>query len=181
MFALRKWKVRTTVRFRLDAKGGDILLSSFREQLGARACTITRRQSLPTESIGQNYVTTRSKRLELTSSIRFTSSCSLSSRYSFMFPWSIHSEIKHNLCSRSVAPSSGRMFGCRRCFQATASLQNLYVTRRQVNHSSPTKCKEGGGLTLKGSSNFCGTWSRMIFTATFRPLNSLWNIWDACV
>ena len=44
---------------------------------------------------------------------------------SFMLLFSIHSETITSHCPASVTPSSGRMFGCWRCFQATASLQNF--------------------------------------------------------
>ena len=43
---------------------------------------------------------------------------------SLIFPFSIHCETIANRRSASVTPSSGRMFGCWRFFQATASLQN---------------------------------------------------------
>ena len=54
-----------------------------------------------------------------------------------IFPWSAHSEIKHNLLSLIVAPRSGRIFGCWRCFHATASLQNLCTSLCQ--HRSQRK------------------------------------------
>jgi hypothetical protein len=58
-----------------------------------------------------------------TSSMRFT--CLSFRMNSTMLPFSIHSEIIANRCSVTVTPSSGKMLGCRRCFQATPSLQKL--------------------------------------------------------
>ena len=45
---------------------------------------------------------------------------------SLMLLLSIHSDTNANLCASNVAQSNGRIFGCLRCLQATASLQNLY-------------------------------------------------------
>ena len=59
-----------------------------------------------------------------TSSARFT--CLFFPTNSLMFPFSIHSETIANRRSLTVTPSSGKIFGCRRCFQATPSLQKPY-------------------------------------------------------
>ena len=63
-------------------EGGKVLLLGFRGQRGACACTIAHQQPLPTnpvEEVGRGFVT--SEKPQLTSSIRFTSRCSLSLRY----------------------------------------------------------------------------------------------------
>jgi len=63
-------------------KGSDVLLLGSRGQREACACTTDHQQLLPTkriEEVGRCFVT--SEKLQLTSSIRFTSRCSLSLRY----------------------------------------------------------------------------------------------------
>lgn len=52
---------------------------------------------------------------------------------SLMFPSSIHSETIANRRPVSITPNSGRMFGCRRFFQATTSRQNLYNSLVQAD------------------------------------------------
>ena len=59
-----------------------------------------------------------------TSCTRLTSLCFWMN--SLTFPFSIHSDTIAYLCIFKLTPSKGRIFGCRRCFQATASLQKLY-------------------------------------------------------
>jgi len=79
MFALRKGE---SGRQADSVKGENILLLGSRGQREAYACTIVHQQLLPTkpiEEVGRYFVTSEKPRL--TSSIRFTSRCSLSLRY----------------------------------------------------------------------------------------------------
>ena len=62
--------------------------------------------------------------LRLTSCTRFTSLCFWMN--SLTFPLSIHSDIIAHSYIPKLTPRNGRTPGCLRCFQETASLQNLY-------------------------------------------------------
>jgi hypothetical protein len=94
-----------------------------------------------------------------TSAMRFASGFSL--RNSTMFPLSIHSEIIANLFSAIVTPSNGKTFGCRRCFQATASRQNFY----QCIHTEESNGMNEETLTLRTSSRLVA-YTRTTLTAT---------------
>ena len=60
---------------------------------------------------------------KLTSSNRFAPGWSFTK--SLMFPFTIQSDTIANWFSDIVTPINGRMFGCRRAFHVTTSLQNL--------------------------------------------------------
>ena len=100
-----------------------------------------------------------------TSWARFTSVCFRMK--SLMLPLSIHSDTKANLCACSVAPSNGRIFGCLRCLQTTASLQNLYGLLGQSRFLAG--CVEWIP-TLRSRLRSLDSQSRGTLIATNRPL-----------
>jgi hypothetical protein len=120
----------------------------------------TRSQRQPTEHhINQVLVWTNERH---TSSVRFTSLSFPTN--SIMFPCSIHSETIANRCSLTVTPSSGKTFGCRRCFQATPSRQKPYNTFIHTGVAAQNR-----RLTLRMTSRSLVTYTRTTLMATRRP------------
>ena len=101
----------------------------------------------------------------LTSPGRFT--CLSLWMNSLMSPFTIHSEAIANWYSFIITPSSGKIFGCRRCFQVTASRQNLCNSFVQT---STTMQVERGTLTLRMVFRSWTMDARKTFMATWRPL-----------
>ena len=83
-----------------------------------------------------------------------------------MFPFAIQSDIIANWASDIVTPISGRIFGCRRAFHVTTSLQNLYTGHCQCTDTERSRDQELTPII------FCKSlfeYVLMTFTATSRP------------
>jgi len=96
-----------------------------------------------------------------TSSMRFV--CRSLSTNSLILPFSIHAETIANRCLLTVTPMSGKIFGCRRCFHATPSRQNLCdVFMHEYDNAY-------GRLTLRMTSKSLVMYTRTTLIATRRP------------
>ena len=74
---------------------------------------------------------------DLTSSNLFTPLCALTN--SLIFPFAIHSDTIANRGLPIVAPNSGSIFGWRRAFHVTTSLQNIYTGQHQLAAQTSSK------------------------------------------
>ena len=96
-----------------------------------------------------------------TSSMWFTCRSLLTN--SLIFPFSIHTETIANRCLLTVTPMSGKIFGCRRCFHATPSRQNLCDVFMHEYDNADRR------LTLRMTSRSLVMYTRTTLIATRRP------------
>ena len=102
---------------------------------------------------------------ELTSPSRSSSGFPFTN--SLMFPFSIHSDTIARWNSFIITPNSGRTFGCRRAFHATASLQNL-CAGLSVHQCAGNQHNQCPTPVILGRSLYEGTLTTL--TATSWPL-----------
>ena len=81
-------------------------------------------------------------------------------------PLSVQSETNEHRSGLIVTPTNGTTFGCRRCLQMTASLQNFWS---QVRKKSPIRSSMTIELTLSVNSGLPEGGCRETWTATGRP------------